>query len=237
MSQGYPKKTFLEEVDLHSEFAFRLDTNSNPGQINYRSIAMSQKSSYEGGVGKGIFGASEEEVTQVYSKFHAFRCKLPDNISDSDDQSNEDDDKEKSKAKKKESLAKNFISLGKGEDEEGRGRGNRDNRVDMDGDFDSYSFERKDGELSIKERIEYYNKEVRNQPHNIALWKEFVQFQDKVFEESDQIFEQEDQGGKKKKKSNRKALLEKKIAVLDKALGKIRKASKAMSHNKSSSLT
>ncbi len=219
MSQGYPKKVFLEEVDLHSEFAFRLDTNSNPGQINYRSIAMSQKSSYEGGVGKGIFGASEEEVSQVYSKFHAFRCKLPDNISDSDDQSNEDDEKEKAAEKK-----------GKGgEDEEGRGRGNRDNRVDMDGDFDSYSFERKDGELSIKERIEYYNKEVRNQPQNVALWKEFVQFQDKVFEESDQIFEQEDQSGKKKKKSNRKALLEKKIAVLDKALGKIKKANPVMS--------
>ncbi|CAL8080340.1 unnamed protein product [Orchesella dallaii] len=210
-SQNFPKKVFLEEVDLPSEFAFRLDTNCNPAQVNHRSLGMQQKSSYQ--FGRGIFGASEDEMSKVYSVFHAFRCKMP-NV---DDDSGDDESDGESKEDRSLTVAKDFISLGREDGED------NDDRMDISKDFDTYSLERKDGEMGIKERIEYYNKEVRNQPQNISLWKEFVRFQDKVFEQSDAIFEQEEESSgsrnaKKKKKSNRKVLLEKKIAVLEKAL-------------------
>lgn len=211
------RNVFLEEVNLQEEFAFRLDTNSNPRQLDFRSIAMSQKSTYEGGMGKGIFGATEGEISQVYNKFHSLRCKLPDSVSSSSSSSDENDSEDNPNPKSKSSLAKNYIGFEKGRDGETK---RSDNRTELDKDFDSYSFERKEGEKSIKERIEEYNQRVRNEPQNISLWKEFVHFQNKVFEESDQIFGEHAAGNNpgKKRKSNKKALMEKKISILEKAL-------------------
>lgn len=213
---------FLEEVNLQSEFAFRLDTNSNPGQMNYRSIAMSQKSTYDGGVGRGIFGASQDEISKVYSKFHTFRCKMPEIVIEKED---DDVDDSIETSEKEQSSALNFISI-RDESNSANTSRNAYERIDAHKDFDSFSFERQDGEMSIQEKIEYYNKEVQNQPHNIALWKEFVKFQDKVFEEQNMIFGEETDDSKKQKskktKNNKKVLLEKKIAILERALGEFK---------------
>jgi len=184
-----------------------------------------------------VVGATEQELVQIYNKFSKYRTVYPTPVDDDEENAVKDGTTEEStgsevvtfridkrgsdsvKLKEREVLdVKTFISLGKSDSNSRR----REERG-RDG-FESNTAPRKEGELSMKQKIEKYNADVREQPKNIKLWMEFMDFQDQVFEESSQIYDYDDSGnpsgGKgKKKKKHRKALVEKKIAICDKALG------------------
>ncbi|KAL3873561.1 hypothetical protein ACJMK2_036660 [Sinanodonta woodiana] len=62
------------------------------------------------------------------------------------------------------------------------------------------------------DKTAYYNKQLRETPHNISLWLEFVEFQDKQIEELPLEVDVP------RTQSNRMAVFEKKISILEKAL-------------------
>jgi hypothetical protein len=244
----FPRKVFLEEVNLQPEYAFRTDTEGATRNVGSYSLSNMQKSVYQN-AGAMVIGATEQELTQIYNKFSKFRTVYPIGIDDDGNALVEEEEIESSSSTfevsfqidkvgndvKTNSSKKRpnsnlkieaFISIGKEKDDERRGNGGgRGSGNSRDG-FESNTAPRKDGELSMKQKIEKYNVDTRAQPKNVALWKEFIEFQDQVFEESSHLYNYEDGEGNKeqkgpKKKKHRKALVEKKIAILEKALGNL----------------
>jgi len=248
VAQNFPRKVFLEEVNLKPEYAFRVDNEGNQRNLSSHSLSNFQKSFYN--YGQGCFGATQEEIDRMYSKFSKFRCQLPQGIDEGGNPIGESEDSEMqlTAGKAKSSSSSSSLNQGKGERQGNRpvlscdtfisfskpykeDRKRLDGRVDVREGFEGLSFPRKDGEMNMKDKIEKYNSDLRQQSQNIALWKEFIEFQDQVFEESDHIYDYQDgedkqQSGNQnkkgsKRKRNRKALIEKKVAIIDKALRKL----------------
>ena len=67
----------------------------------------------------------------------------------------------------------------------------------------------------ILQKVGIYNRRLRESPHDIALWLEFIKFQDHVFEK---LHTQKNKTSKTEFMSSSKAAIEKKLSIYDKAL-------------------
>ena len=67
----------------------------------------------------------------------------------------------------------------------------------------------------ILQKVGIYNRRLRESPHDIALWLEFIKFQDHVFEK---LHTQKNKTSKTEFMSSSKAAIEKKLSIFDKAL-------------------
>lgn len=233
-SSGNPNEQSADE-DLETECAFRLDTEPNFRHLKYRTLNDSNTSRYELDYRRDdVFGASEEELNNIPFRSVFSRCVRPVGIDDHgnpvDDEGNildedgkpvimtaEERTKMEEEAVKKKPLRKQkvvsatpFISF---ENTEAGASSKILDKRDKTEDG-------KKKQLSVREQVEKYNVELRENPKNVELWRKFVKFQDQVFEnETEEMAGSEKEGKKAKLKRSRKALAEKKIAILDKALG------------------
>ena len=67
----------------------------------------------------------------------------------------------------------------------------------------------------LERKVEEFNRKLREEPHNINLWLDFMKFQNVLFSEDN--FGGDDSKGKERIKVSSQALLDKKLSILDKA--------------------